>query len=82
MYILFIIIAIAVIILTVYFTMKKSLKCPDCRSEEVEPTGRKEYKEDPPIALWGSPDSYHRKEYKCNQCGRIFMEKEKAVIVN
>lgn len=43
---------------------------------------KKKYKEDPPIALFGSPDSYYEIEYKCNKGNCIFLEKHDAFLFN
>lgn len=80
--ILFFTIIVISILLTVYFSLKKRIICPNCRNEKVTRTGGKKYKENPPIALWGSPDSYHEFEFKCEICGEVFWAKEKAVIFN
>lgn len=80
--IIFLIIAVVVIVVTIYFSLKNKLRCPNCKSERIERTGNKKYEEDPPIAIYGSPDSYYGLEYKCSDCGHLFWEKQKAVIFN
>ena len=79
---IFIIIAIILGSLVFYFTVKKKTKCPHCQSSDVSLTGQKRYKEDPPLAFFGSPDSYHDLEYKCNKCGKIFWAPRGAAIFN
>ena len=79
---IFLLTAIILVLLTVYFTLKRKIKCHNCFSRDVIKTGKKIYKEDPPIAVFGSPDSHHELEYKCNNCGNIFWEKQKAIIFN
>lgn len=75
------IVAIAISV-TLYLSLKKKNKCPYCKSEKIIRTGGKKYLESPPIALWGSPDSYYEFEYKCENCNKLFWEKQKAVITN
>ncbi|MCK9425797.1 MAG: hypothetical protein M0Q21_07160 [Ignavibacteriaceae bacterium] len=78
--VIFILIAVIIISATLYFALRKS-HCSSCHSTDVTRTGNKMYKEDP-VAIWGSPSSYHQLEYKCNKCDEIFWEKQKAVIFN
>jgi hypothetical protein len=79
--IIFIIIAIILAALVFYFTIKRKMKCKSCSSTDVIATGQKRYKEDP-VALHGSPSSYHDLEYKCNKCGEVFWAPKGAVIFN
>jgi transposase-like protein len=80
--IIIIIIVIAAISVTIYFSLKKKIVCPNCRSDKVILTGEKKYKEDPPFAFWGSPDSYYEYEYRCENCNQVFWKKQKTVIIN
>ncbi len=80
--IIFIIIAVIIITAIIYFSMQKKTHCPNCNSNIVVRTGKKIYKENPAIAVYGSPNSYHELEYKCNNCGHTFWEKQKAIIFN
>lgn len=80
--IIFLIIAVVSIPITVYLTMKSKIRCPNCKSSDVIKTGNKMYKEEPPLAAYGSPDSYHTFEYKCPKCGSIFWKEQKAIVFN
>ena len=66
---------------TIYFTIKRKIKCNKCSSHDVNRTGEKRYKEDP-FALWGSPNSYWEIEYKCDRCGNVFWDRPNAAIFN
>ena len=66
---------------TFYFTIKRKIKCNNCKSGDVKETGKKQYKEDP-VAFLGSPSSYEEIEYRCNNCGNLFWEKKGAAIFN
>ena len=79
---IFIIVAVIILSATIYYSLKSKSHCPNCNDKNVTLTGKKIYKEDPPIAAYGSPDSYHELEYKCSKCGHIFWEKQKATIFN
>jgi DNA-directed RNA polymerase subunit RPC12/RpoP len=79
--IIFIIIAIILVVVVFYFTVKRKVKCTKCSSTDVTATGQKRYKEDP-IAISGSPNSYHEIEYKCNKCDKIFWEPKQSAIFN
>ena len=81
MNIIFIILAIILVSLVFYFTVKHKVKCIKCNSKEVTTTGQKRYKEDP-VAIQGSPSSYHDLEYKCNKCGEVFWAPKGAAIFN
>ena len=81
MKIIFIIIAIILASLVFYFTVKRKVKCVNCRSTDVTATGQKRYKEDN-LAFQGSPNSYHEIEYKCNKCGNNFWESKQSAIFN
>lgn len=78
----FIIIAIILGSLIFYLTIKKKTKCPHCKNSDVSLTGQKRYKEEPSIAVFGSPDSYNELEYKCNKCGKVFWAPKDALIFN
>ncbi len=80
--IIFILIGAIIITAIIYFSLQKIDHCPNCNSNNIVGTGKKIYKEDPPIAVYGSPSSYHELEYKCNNCGHIYWEKQKAIIFN
>jgi uncharacterized protein with PIN domain len=79
---IFLVVTAALVIITIYFSLKKKNVCPDCHSNDVLPTGNKRYKENPAIAVAGSPDSYRELEYKCSKCGSIFWIQPKAIIFN
>lgn len=79
---IFILIAVIIITLTLYFSLKEKATCPNCKSKNILKTGKKIYKEKPDAAIYGSPSSYHQIEYKCNDCGDIFLKEQKAVIFN
>lgn len=79
---IFIIIAVVLVAATLYFSLKSKVRCPSCRSINIDLTGNIKYKEDPPLAFVGSPDSYNELEYKCNNCGQLSWKKQKAVIFN
>lgn len=81
MNIIFIIIAIILASLVFYFAVKLKVKCTKCNSTNVTATGQKRYKEDP-VAIHGSPSSYHDLEYKCNKCGKVFWAPKGAAIFN
>lgn len=70
------------ITVTIYLSLKSKPTCPHCGNKKIFPTGEKKYIENPPVALWGSPDSYYEFEYKCENCNQIFWKKQKAVIIN
>lgn len=80
--IIFILIAIILIALTILYSVKKKTTCPECGSKKAKRTGKKIYKESPAIAVFGSPDSYHEFEHKCENCGHVFGNESKAVIFN
>ena len=82
MEIAFIIIAIILGSLIFYFTLKNKTKCSNCGNTDIVVTGKKRYKEEPPLAVFGSPDSYNELEYKCNRCGNVFWQPVKAAIFN
>lgn len=79
--VIFVIAAIILISLVFYLTLKRKVKCHQCFSRDVTTTGQKRYKEDP-VAIHGSPNSYHEIEYKCNKCGNTFWEPKQSVIFN
>jgi len=79
--IIFIILAIIFGSLVFYLTVKKKIKCPNCQSSDISSTGQKRYQEDP-VAIQGSPSSYHELEYKCNKCGEVFWTSKEAAIFN
>lgn len=68
--------------IAIYYSLKSKTHCPNCKSQNIVQTGKKIYKEEPQIAVYGSPDSYNNIEYKCSKCGHIFLVKQKAVIFN
>ncbi len=78
---IFIIIAIILVSLVFYFTIKRKVKCPNCKNSDVAATGQKRYNEDP-IAIHGSPNSYHEIEYKCNKCSNTFWGAKQSLIFN
>lgn len=78
---IFIIISIILISLVIYFTVKRKVKCPNCKSSDLTATGQKRYNEDN-LAIQGSPNSYHELEYKCNKCGNTFWEPKQSAIFN
>lgn len=80
--VVFIIFALLIISVTIYFTLKNKNHCPNCNSTDIVCTGKKIYEEDPQIAVYGSPRSYHKLEYKCKNCEHLFWEKQKAAIFN
>ena len=71
MKIIFIIIAIILTSLVIYFTIKRKVKCINCSSTDVTATRQNRYNEDK-LAIHGFPNSYHELGYKCNKCGNIF----------
>lgn len=74
------ILSVLFILLFIYLQKRKTV-CPNCKSGNIVKTGNTKYKEDP-VAILGSPDSYHQIEYRCEKCGNIFWEKHKAFIFN
>lgn len=80
--IIFSIIAVILVSLIVYFTLVRKTKCPNCFSKDVILTGEKRYKENPPIAAFGLPDSYFEIEYKWSKCGNVFWHPKQAIIFN
>lgn len=74
--------AVVLISSVFYYSLKNKTHYPNCKSNNIARTGKKNYKENPSIAPWGSPDSYHEHEYKCKNCGHLFWEKQKAIIFN
>jgi hypothetical protein len=80
--IVFMVIALIIISLPIYYSLKKKILCPKCKSNSIVQTGKKQYKEDPTIAIYGSPDSYREYEFRCYNCGHLFFEKSKAVVIN
>jgi DNA-directed RNA polymerase subunit RPC12/RpoP len=80
--IIFLIIAVILIIATIYFSLKSKIHCPNCKSSNIDLTGNKKFEEYPPLAIAGSPNSYYNVEYKCSNCGNIFWHRQKAVIFN
>jgi len=80
---IFIIVAVIILFVTIYFSLKNKARCPKCKSNLIVQTGNKKYKEEPPLAIaGGSPDSYNSIEYKCSKCGHVFWQKQKSVIFN
>lgn len=80
--IIFIIIGIILSVSIIFIFFRGKPACPECKSHNIIPTGKKIYKEDPPIAFWGSPDSTAELEYKCTDCGNVFGVKRKLMIFN
>ena len=80
--IIFILLAIILVALTILYNIKKKTTCPECGNKNVKRTGKKINKESPAIAVFGSPDSYHELEYKCENCGHVFWKESKTVIFN
>lgn len=80
--IIFIIVAVIILSAVIYYSLKQKTHCPNCKSTNLTLTGKKQYIEYPAIAVFGSADSYHELEYKCNNCARLFWEKQKAIIFN
>lgn len=81
MNIVFILVAIIIVSLVFYFSVKQKIKCTKCSGTDVTATGQKRYKEDP-VSLQGSPNSYHEFEYKCNKCGEVFWAPKGAAVFN
>ncbi len=79
--VIFIVATIFLISLIVYLTLKRKIKCSNCKSLDVSATGQKRYSEDN-LAIHGSPSSYHELEYKCNKCGNTFCESKESIIFN
>ncbi len=79
--IIFAVIAVILISLFLYFSLKQKVKCSSCHSSDVLTTGGKKYEEDN-AAILGSPNSYHQIEYKCNKCGNTFWKPKEAAIFN
>jgi len=79
--IIFSIAAIILISLVVYLTVKRKVKCQQCFSRDITPTGQKRYSEDN-LAIHGSPSSYSELEYKCNKCSNVFWAPKEAAIFN
>ena len=79
---IFIIVVLVIVSATIYISLKSKTHCPNCNSKNIVMTGKKIYKETPPIALYGSPGSYHEFEFKCSKCGHLFWERKKALIFN
>jgi Protein of unknown function DUF82. len=79
--IIFVLIAAVSVSLIIYLSLKRKTKCSNCNSADVVITGKKKYEEDP-VAISGSPNSYHQIEYKCNNCGNTFWKPKDAAIFN
>ena len=77
-------IAIITALFSFYYFLHKKERCPTCKSKEIAPTGKRQYKERSSLALLagGSPDSYREEEYKCSNCGSVFMVTKEAVITS
>lgn len=79
---IFILIAIILISLTLFYSLRQNKSCPFCKSRNISKTGNRIYKENPDFAVYGSPSSYNQIEYKCNVCGKTFFIEQKAAIFN
>lgn len=79
---IFILIAIILIALTLFFSLRQKKSCPFCNSSNIAKTGIKIYKENPDLAMYGSPSSYNQLEYKCISCGKTFFIEQKSIIFN
>ncbi len=80
--IVFIVIFLISIALIILYQRKDKICCPNCKSTEIVITGNKKYKESPALALWGSPDTYYKYEFRCKNCGHLFWMEQKSIIFN
>lgn len=77
---LFILFAVIVIAVTIYFSLRETKKCPNCNSKNITKTGKKIHKEETSLLPIASPSSYNKLEYKCNECGHLFLLKQRALL--
>ena len=78
--VLFILLALILGGLAAFFTLKEKKKCPNCESKNITKTGKKIHEEETSIAVISSPTSYHKLEYKCNNCGHLFLIKQRSLL--
>ena len=77
--VLFILLALILGGLAAFFTLKEKKKCPNCESKNITKTGKKIHEEETSIAIT-SPTSYHKFEYMCNDCGHLFLLKQRSLL--
>ncbi len=77
---LFILFAVIVISVTIYFSLRDTKKCPNCNSKNITKTGKNIHEEETSLVIISSPISYHKLEYKCNECGHLFLLKQRALL--
>ena len=59
----------------------EGVKCPDCGSVELRGSGRNEWRNNPAYKQGGKqPKRVQCQRFKCCDCGRIFIDKEKGII--
>ena len=78
--VLFILLALILGGLAAFFTLREKKKCPNCESKNITKTGKKIHEEETSIAVISSPTSYHKLEYKCNNCGHLFFIKQSSLL--
>lgn len=78
--VIFIALAVMLGSIIIYLYLRRKPRCPQCKGENIIPTGKKLYGQEPPIALWSSPESYAELEHKCTDCGHVFGLKKRSVI--
>ncbi|NCS90227.1 MAG: hypothetical protein CO137_01250 [Candidatus Magasanikbacteria bacterium CG_4_9_14_3_um_filter_32_9] len=78
--IVFILFAVIVVAVTIYLSLREKKKCPNCESQNITKTGKKIHEEETSIAVISSPTSYHKFEYKCNDCGHLFLIKQRSLL--
>lgn len=77
---LFILFAVIVIAVTIYFSLRETKKCPNCESKNITKTGKIIHEEETSLLPIASPTSYHKFEYKCNDCGHLFLIKQRSLL--
>jgi len=77
---IFILIAVIVVAATIYFSLRERKKCPNCESKNITKTGKKIHEEETSTVIIASPTSYNKLEYKCNDCGHLFLIKQRALL--
>ncbi|MCK9211966.1 MAG: hypothetical protein M0P61_14085 [Ignavibacteriaceae bacterium] len=77
---LFILLALSLGGLAAFFTLRERKKCPNCGSKNIIKTGKKIYEEETSTVIIASPSSYHKLEYKCNECGHLFLLKQRSLL--
>lgn len=78
--VLFILLALILSGLAAFLTLREKKQCPKCESKNITKTGKKIHEEETSLVPIASPSSYHKLENKCNDCGHLFLLKQRALL--